>query len=85
MPKQKQEISMEPFTTPDAAELHGDRDLGNNCDEADLRSFRQACERRQHVTGEDDESVTAWFWGSGNWSERIRHPAGCSCGSPGVP
>lgn len=59
--------------------------LGDNANQADLDSFRRACERRQKITGETAAEVTEFYWGDGDWQERIKHPAGCSCGSERCP
>jgi len=37
----------------------GASDLGDNCGEADLRAFRDACVIRQSETSETDADVTA--------------------------
>lgn len=63
----------------------GISDLGDNATYADLEAFARACQARQQKTGEDDETVTEYYWGNGDWAERIKHPAGCSCGSPDCP
>lgn len=57
-------MSSTTFRTMDISEL------GDNCTAQDLADFRAACAARQADTGEDDETVTAWMWGDGDWAAR---------------
>jgi hypothetical protein len=46
-------------------------DLADDATLAELVLFRQACEKRQRLTGETDCEVTEWMWGEGDWWTRV--------------
>lgn len=56
-------------------------DLGQNATDKDLHWFKRACKARQEQTGETDEQVTQWMWGTGDYWDKIldtflgEHPA----------